>query len=196
MTVLLSIAVRGLLVLGLGLSSLPAASPEQWDFSIDFSVLPDENPVAWKKGGQGEAVIEDGRLHLRSQLSDGIAFSLIGGVGDPRWDGTKPSTIVFRARVIESLKGEAAGHLSVRAGDRLFLIPIRDREVRSYRFLFGESGDGRLFVDGDEQPPVLARPLPDEKFVNGITFGDLGASTGGETEWSEFRWTNQGAFEP
>lgn len=168
----------------------------QWAFSIDFAVTPDQNAIAWKKSGDGDASIEGGRLRLRSQMGDGISFTLGGAVGDARWDGSKPSALTFRARVVEALKGETAAHVAVRTGDRLFLIPIRDREDRSYHFLFTESGDGRLFIDGEEQSSVLARPIPDEKFTNGVTFGDLGASTGGETEWSDFRWTNEGAFEP
>lgn len=171
--------------------------PGKWPFAIDFQWLPSENSPAWIKGGSGEAVIENGKLRLRSNVENGIAFTLRGGEGDAFWDGSRSLTIQFRARVIESLQGDIAAHVSVRTGELAYLIPIRDTEEHTYHFLIGEgTREGRLFIDGVEQSPVRGRPLPDQKLINGVTFGDLGGSTGGETEWSDFRWTTEGAFEP
>lgn len=178
------------------MASAVKAGPDKWAFSVDFSQTPDKNLPAWKPGGRGESLIESGKLHLKSSLEDGIAYSISGSSGSAVWDATKPSTIRFKVRVIESLGGETAAHVGIRAENRYFLIPINNREEKTYQFLFTEDGNGRLFIDGVEQGEIKARPMPDKRATNAILFGDLGGSTGGETEWSEFRWTNEGAFEP
>lgn len=184
----------GLLLLGMG--SLSAANPGDWPFAIDFSQLPEKDLPAWTRGGQGEAEVKEGKLHLRSSLEEGIAYSLAGEAGSAIWDGTLPSTVRFRVRIVDSLAGDTAAHVAIRAENRYFLIPISNREEETYQFLFTEEGNGRLFIDGQEQTGIKAHPMPDKKNTNLIMFGDLGGSTGGETEWSEFQWTNEGAFEP
>lgn len=169
---------------------------EKWDHAVNFQTLPNEGDPQWTKGGVGEAVIEDGKLILRSDLEGGIAFSLKGKVGDPVWDSTKPTTIQFRARVVSSISNATAAHVSLRTGEVAYLIPVQGGESHVYHFLVDGDGVGRLFIDGAEQSLIKGRPIVESDFVNGVTFGDLGNKTGGETEWTDFRWTNNEAFEP
>lgn len=184
-------------ILGLGVP-LRAVQEQKipWAFEVAFDVPPDEGFPPWNRAGNGEAWIENGKLRIKSDLLQGMAFTLRGGEGDSVWDGTKASTVRFRVRVISSENSDTAAHVSIRAGDRYFLIPIKDTEEKEYHFLFEEAGDGRLFINGIEDRPVKARALQAKDHPNSLMFGDLGSATGGETEWSEFRWTNTGAFEP
>ncbi len=173
-----------------------AEDPSRWNHAIDFQNPPERNFPPWTLGGTGSAKTENGKLRLRSDLEGGIAYSLAGEIGSDIWDGSRPSTVRFRVRVITSEPGDIAAHVGIRAENRSFLIPIRDREEQTYHFLFTEEGNGRLFIDGKEQGEIKPRPIASGKDTNSIIFGDLGGSSGGETEWSALEWTNEGAFEP
>lgn len=173
-----------------------AATPNEWPFSLDFSSYPEENLPAWKRAGAGEVHLEEGRLRLQSDLEGGIAYTLAGGIGDAVWDSTKPTTLRFRVRVVDSIDGPIGGHVTVRRGEKVFVIPLIDREERTYQFLIGEGDEARLFIDGMEQAPIRARPHSGRGPDNAVMFGDLGGAIGGETEWTEFSWTNEGTFEP
>ncbi len=179
-----------------GTQWLPSKSLENLAFAVDFGQLPEENLPAWKRGGKGEVLLQEGKLYLKSSMEDGIAYHLAGQTGSAIWDGTKPSTIRFRVRVVALETADTAGHVAVRAENRYFLIPIQNEDEATYQFLFEEDGNGRLFIDGQEQVEIKAHPMPEKKLTNCLMFGDLGGSTGGETEWSMFEWTNEGAFEP
>lgn len=174
----------------------PVAGGEPVFHSLSFKNTPDLEEFGWVRSGHaGDMIVGDGVLRMESDLPGGNAYSLTGGEGDPLWDGSRPSTIRFRVRVVENIETSPAAHVSVSDEFWLYLIPIRETELQEYVLLIDGDGFSRLFVDGVEVGGVSRRPLGTAP-PHTLRFGDIGSQAGGVTEWSEFSWTSEGAFEP
>ena len=199
-----------------------AAVAQTWTAVYDGDVLPNEADPAWAvstdAGGSVEAT--DGVLRLTTPQSPrGGAFIALGRNtpdqyltetgwgGREAWDGSRPSTLEFRLRVVRTFSGcKLACQVQASDGRRYFYLHVGPAgicdgagnvrreldttEFHTYRVTL-KDGIPNLTVDGEAFPVTCFSPGYVAR--NALIMGDVSSATAGETEWDYIRWTNQEA---
>jgi len=201
-----------------GLASV-AAGAQTWTAEYDADAPPGVSTPAWHvHADEGASVAAAGGL-LRmtsAQKGGGGQFLCIGRNtpdaylketewGDASaWDGSKPSTLEFRMRVVETYAGCAlAGQVQVSNGSDYFYLHLGPAglcdargvprrafdatQFHTYRVTLKE-GVPNLYVDGEAFPAACFSPGRHGR--NALIFGDVSSATAGVTEWAFIRWTN------
>ena len=166
----------------------------------------------------GLVAVRDGCLVIRAPELKGGAFVAVGKTarrdqvaehewGDvSAWDGSQPTTVEARMRVVELLDGaRIAAMLQAsngwttwnlefgedglyNTGQRVFELDASAFHV--YRFTFRD-GEANALVDGERLPQSCIRELPHQR--NALMVGDFSSAVAGVTEWDAIRWTNREA---
>ncbi len=169
-----------------------------WEHEFVFTELPSTLNSGWKPHGGGGEIMGDA-LVLDPGDREYIGWIFNGGPeSNGAWDGSQPTTVEFRLRVLSPAVGAS---ITVSNGDRIHRFSFKNRDWETYRIVL-DAGVATLYRANSEVPVSSSDGKPVSEGSGGpignnsISFGKLYSKLEGISEWQFLRWTHREARPP